>query len=61
MFEAGNKSDLIDKVKWILDNPKECDQIALNAYNEFKNKYSSEVNYRQLLDIYNEVLLEKKN
>ena len=61
LFEAGNKSDLIDKVKWILDNPKECDQIALNAYNEFKNKYSSEVNYRQLLDIYNEVLLEKKN
>ena len=61
LFEAGNKLDLIDKVKWILDNPEECDQIALNAYNEFKNKYSSEVNYKQLLDIYNEALLEKKN
>jgi len=61
LFEPGNTSDLIDKVKWILNNPKECDQIVLNAYNEFKNKYSSEVNYRQLLDIYNEALLEKKN
>ena len=61
LFEYGNKSDLINKVKWILKNPKECDQIAINANNDFKNRYSSEVNYKQILDIYNEAIFEKKN
>ena len=28
-LNPGNKSDLIDKVKWILNNPKECDQIDI--------------------------------
>ena len=46
-----NTSDLIDKVNWILNNQKECDQIALNANNEFKKKYSYEENYKQLLEI----------
>jgi len=61
LFEPGNKLDLISKIKWILNNPKECDQIVLNANNELKNKYSSEENYKQLLDIYNEAIFEKKN
>ena len=61
LFEYGNKSDLINKVKWILNNPKACDQIVFNASNELKNKYSSEENYKQLLDIYNEAIIEKKN
>ena len=61
LFEPGNTSDLIDKVKWILNNQRECDQIALNANNEFKKKYSSEENYKQLLEIYNEAIIEKKN
>lgn len=61
LFEPANKLDLISKVKWIMKNPKECDQIALNANNEFKKKYSSEENYKQLLDIYNEAIFEKKN
>ena len=61
LFEPGNKSDLIDKVKWILNNQKECDQIALNANNEFNKKYSSEVNYKQLKDVYEKVIKENEN
>ena len=61
LFEPGNTSDLIDKVKWILNNQKECDQIVLNASKKLKNKYSSEENYKQLLKIYNEAIIEKKN
>lgn len=61
LFEPGNTSDLIDKVKWILKNQKECDQIALNANNEFKKKYSSEINYKQLIDVYEEAIKDNEN
>jgi glycosyltransferase involved in cell wall biosynthesis len=61
LFEPGNTSDLIDKVKWILNNQKECDQIALNANNEFNKKYSSEVNYKQLIDVYEKAIKENEN
>ena len=61
LFEYGNKIDLIDKVKWILNHPKECDQITLNANNEFNNKYSSEINYKQLINIYEEAIKDNEN
>ncbi len=61
LFEPGNTSDLIDKVKWILNNQKECDQIALNANNEFNKKYSSQVNYKQLIDIYKKAIKDNEN
>jgi|TARA_B100001093_G_scaffold160909_1_gene153333 glycosyltransferase involved in cell wall biosynthesis len=61
LFEPGNTSDLIDKVKWILNNQKECDQIALNANNEFKKKYSSEINYKQLIDVYEEAIKDNES
>ena len=61
LFEHGNKLDLINKVKWIVNNPKLCDQIALNANNEFNKKYSSEVNYKQLIKIYEDAIKKNKN
>tara|TARA_B100001057_G_scaffold7160_1_gene6538 strand:+ start:9896 stop:11026 length:1131 start_codon:yes stop_codon:yes gene_type:complete len=61
LFEPGNTSDLIDKVKWILNNQRECDQIALNANNEFNHKYSSEVNYKQLIDVYEKAIKDNEN
>lgn len=61
LFEPGNTLDLIDKVKWILNNQKECDQIALNANNEFNKKYSSEVNYKQLIDVYEKAIKDNEN
>jgi len=61
LFEPGNTSDLIDKVKWILNNQRECDQIALNANSEFNQKYSSEVNYKQLIDVYEKAIKDNEN
>lgn len=61
LFEPGNTSDFIDKVKWILNNQRECDQIALNANNEFNQKYSSEVNYKQLIDVYEKAIKDNEN
>ena len=61
LFEHGNKSDLRSKVEWIINNPKLCDQIVLNANNEFYKKYSSEVNYKQLIKIYEDAIKKNKN
>ena len=61
LFEPGNHKDLINKVEWILNNPKICDQIALNANNEFYKKYSSEINYKQLIQIYQEAIYQNAN
>ena len=61
MFEPGNKLDLIAKVEWILNNSIQCNQIVKNAHIEFKNKYSSEVNYKQLINIYEESIEKNKN
>ena len=61
LFEPGNKLDLIAKVEWILNNSIQCNQIVKNAHIEFKNKYSSEVNYKQLINIYEESIEKNKN
>lgn len=61
LFEPGNHKDLINKVKWILNNPNICDQIVFNANNEFNKKYSSETNYKQLLKIYQEAIYQNEN
>lgn len=56
LFEPGNYKDLKKKVNWALDNPDKCDLISKNALNDFKNKYSEETNYTQLIKIYNDVI-----
>ncbi|MDA7733284.1 glycosyltransferase family 4 protein [Candidatus Pelagibacter sp.] len=60
LFEYGNKKDLTNKINWILANPDICDRITLNANNDFKKKYSAEVNYAQLIKIYNNAIYENK-
>ena len=51
--------DIQNKVKWVLNNPKKCDEIVINAMNDFKNFYSEEVNYKLLLKIYEEIINKK--
>lgn len=61
LFEYGDKLDLINKIKWILNNPNECDVITKNANKDFVNKFSSKVNYNQLLNIYEDAIKISKN
>jgi len=60
LFESGNSHDLLKKIKWIINNPNKCDQIALNAKKYFDEKYSSNQNYNQKIKIYNEAISNKK-
>lgn len=59
-FEPGNSDDLVVQVQWALDHPDEIAAMRLKARSEFEAKYTSQANYRMLLDIY-ELALARKN
>jgi len=59
LFNPNDPSDIKDKVNWVLNNPKKCDEISINAMNDFNNKYSEEVNYKMLMKIYNGMIADK--
>ena len=59
LFNPYDPDDILNKVKWVLNNPKKCDEIVINAMNDFKNFYSEEVNYKLLLKIYEEIINKK--
>lgn len=57
-FEAGDSQDLAEKVKWIIDNPREARKMGQNARNEYLDKYTPEKNYELLMGIYREAIEE---
>lgn len=60
LFKPGDKLDLINKINWIYQNPKKCDEMVLNAKKDFIKKYSAKENYLKLMKIYNEAIKKKK-
>ena len=54
-FAAGNPAALADTVRWFLAHPKETAMMRLQARRDYETKYSAEVNYRQLMTIYEAV------
>jgi glycosyltransferase involved in cell wall biosynthesis len=54
-FEAGNSSDLVDKVRWLRAHPADAALMRTQARQEYEDKYASETNYAQLIDIYGSV------
>jgi len=57
-FEAGNADDLAAKVKWLLAHPEECEQMGRNARETYLKNYTPEINYKQLMAIYQEAIDE---
>jgi glycosyltransferase involved in cell wall biosynthesis len=52
LFEPGNAADLAAKVRWATDHPAKMRQMGANARAEYEAKYTAEINYRQLMAIY---------
>ena len=52
-YEVGNDEDLSKKARWLLEHPKECHKMGINARNQYMKKFTSDVNYTQLFNIYN--------
>jgi glycosyltransferase involved in cell wall biosynthesis len=61
MFEPGNPIDLADKLKWALAHPDEMAVMGRNARAEYEAKYTSSINYKQLITIYESAIAELKD
>ncbi|MCZ6774706.1 MAG: glycosyltransferase family 4 protein, partial [Proteobacteria bacterium] len=53
-FEPGNPADLAAKVRWAVDNPSDMRRMGENARRVYEDRYTPEVNYRQLMAIYDQ-------
>ncbi|MEO8038335.1 MAG: glycosyltransferase [Betaproteobacteria bacterium] len=52
LFEPGSASDLAGKMAWADANPGEMRRMGSNARQEYEQRYSPDINYRQLTAIY---------
>jgi glycosyltransferase involved in cell wall biosynthesis len=59
-FMPGDAVDLIQKIKWAHENPEEMCRMGENARKIYEEKYTPEINLRQLMDVYNGVIDEKR-
>ena len=59
LFNPGDAIDIQNKIKWILNNSKKCNEIVANAFNDFNQKYSDEINYKSLIKIYEDTINDK--
>jgi len=56
LFKINSETTLLEALKFIIENEKEAEKISNFAYQEFKNKYSKQSNYKILSSIYNLVI-----
>lgn len=55
-FTPGDPADLAAKAQWAFDHPSELSQMGCNARAEYQARYTAELNYRQLIEIYRSVV-----
>lgn len=60
LFEHNNYKDLIFKIKWVIKNSKRCDEIIDNALDYYQANFNSEINYKTLMNTYNNAINDKK-
>jgi glycosyltransferase involved in cell wall biosynthesis len=60
LFEPDSARDLADKMAWALAHPDEMAAMGRNAREQFEAEFSPEVNYRRLMEIYDEAIAEAR-
>lgn len=60
LFEPNNPDDLAEKIKWAEDHPDRMLEMGQRARREYEMKYTPQINYAQLMAIYEEAIAEKK-
>ncbi|MDE1890747.1 MAG: glycosyltransferase family 4 protein [Planctomycetota bacterium] len=61
LFEPGDAADLLREVKNVWCKPIKLFNLAKAAREEFDNKYTDEINYQLLMDIYEKASFSRKN
>ena len=59
-FAPGDAEDLADKVRWAAEHIDEMREMGANARRVYEEKYTPEINYRQLMAIYQAAIEENK-
>jgi glycosyltransferase involved in cell wall biosynthesis len=54
-FQAGNPEDLASKIQWAITHPESLETMGTAAYQTYQTCYTPEVNYHQLLHIYESI------
>jgi glycosyltransferase involved in cell wall biosynthesis len=61
LFRPGDADDLARTMAWAWEQPEYMGRIAENARAEYKAKYTAAANYRQLMEIYEEVIARRSS
>src|SRR5690606_12059282 len=59
-YTPGNAAELAEKVEQLLRDPQLAENLGIAARQAYLKRYTAEVNYQQLLAIYQEVIRSKK-
>ena len=59
-FDVNNLDDMVTRVNWAFDNYLEMRAYGENAYMEYQNRFTSDINYQTLVSIYEEVIKENE-
>lgn len=57
LFRPGDADDLAHHVRWAFDHPEQLNEMRAAARREFETKYTAEINYSRLIEIY-EIAIE---
>lgn len=61
LFNSGDISNLVEQIKLLLANSKKRGEFGENGFRLLQEKYSIELNYKQLISIYKQTLEDYKN
>jgi glycosyltransferase involved in cell wall biosynthesis len=56
LFEPGNAKDLADKLQWADSHPEAMLKMGIAARREYESKYTSAINFAQLMAIYQDAM-----
>jgi glycosyltransferase involved in cell wall biosynthesis len=59
-FTPGDADDLARKVEWAWAHPDEMRKMGQNARAEYEAKYTAERNYKMLIDVYQQAIVEAR-
>lgn len=61
LFRAGDPDDLGEKAKYLADHPLHCTEMGRAARQEYLEKYTEKINYRMLIEIYEQTIKRTAN
>ncbi len=60
IFPSGNSAALAEHVRWAVANPAALDEIGSRARAAYEERYTPEINFRRLMEIYSSLRLDRR-